>query len=558
MDRRKFLRDTALAGIGTAISTRKLFAAPMILTPKRTPARTAAGQVAFRPVYVQKSLGPNLLNWAYATDSNWDTFHSNINADNKGVYISDTEGHEKFGVNVRWNVEGFGYTFITADNAGEFYELPPEGKTLNLNLNYELAASRVARNRLRSSLHSRDGWQASHEAAGFLALSEEYLAEAKKHLGDHEEVGGLSQKSLYYALWGSEMLELDYAKSQILKNGPKPGFFFGCDARAFYQMYQDIFVPLFTDIFNYGTITFVTKGDGIINDFEPKEGDLRFGIRDLLYDKLKQKGLKVEGRLLFWFHECCTPEWLKKKTYPELLRYVERHTREVIGHYGEGMYAWEIVNELHDWANELQLNNEQTVELTKLACEVAKDTAPNVRRLINNCCPFAEYVQMKQWSGEPAKYNQRTPVQFIRDLVDAGVDFDIIGQQMYFPERDLQDIIMMVERYEQFNKKVQLSEIGVTAGPTNRSVKLATVGLPTKPYEWHRPWDEEMQANWLEGVYTLGYSKPYIEAADWFDFVDPFSYMENGGLLRNPEGDKKASYYRLQKIEKEWGGLPKS
>jgi len=555
MDRREFIRDAALVGIGAAAATKKIFSAPTILTRKRTPSRAAAGLITFHPIFVQKGVGPHLLHWAYATDSNWDTFHSDINVDDRGVSISDTEGHGKFGVNVRWNVEGFGYTFITADNAGEFYELPPEGKTVNLNLNYELAASRVARNRMRSDLHTREGWQASHETAGFLALSEEFLDEAKKHFDDQEKVGEFSQKSLYYALWGGEMLELEYARFKILDKGPRPDFFFGCDARAFYQMYQDIFVPLFTDVFNYGTITFVTKGDGIINDFEPKEGDLRFGIRDLLYDKLKQKGLKVEGRLLFWFHECCTPEWLKKKTYPELLRYVERHTREVVGHYGDGMYAWEIVNELHDWANEMQLNNEQTIELTKLACDVAKDTAPKVLRLINNCCPFAEYVQTKRSSGGPTKYHQRTPVQFTRDLVDAGVDFDIIGQQMYFPERDLQDIIMMIERYEKFNKKVQLSEIGVTAGPANHFVKLGTMDLPRQPYEWHRHWDEELQADWLEGVYTLGYSKPFIQAANWFDFVDPFSYIDNGGLLRNPEGDKKAAYCRLQRIEKEWAAL---
>lgn len=59
------------------------------------------------------------------------------------------------------------------------------------------------------------------------------------------------------------------------------------------------------------------------------------------------------------------------------------------------MYAWEVVNEAHDWANELQLTPDQIVEVTKLACDVAKDTAPNVHRLINNCCPFAEYVQLK-------------------------------------------------------------------------------------------------------------------------------------------------------------------
>ena len=41
--------------------------------------------------------------------------------------------------------------------------------------------------------------------------------------------------------------------------------------------------------------------------------------------------------------------------FVKLLKYVETHTKAVVGHYGEGMYAWEIMNEAHDWANELQL-----------------------------------------------------------------------------------------------------------------------------------------------------------------------------------------------------------
>jgi hypothetical protein len=60
------------------------------------------------------------LDWAYASDENWDAFHSNIMASKEGVKISDTEGHKKFGIDVRWNVEGFGYIYITADNGGEF------------------------------------------------------------------------------------------------------------------------------------------------------------------------------------------------------------------------------------------------------------------------------------------------------------------------------------------------------------------------------------------------------------------------------------------------------
>jgi endo-1,4-beta-xylanase len=248
-----------------------------------------------------------------------------------------------------------------------------------------------------------------------------------------------------------------------------------------------------------------------------------------------------------------TPDWLRELSYDDLLRYVERHTREVVGYYGDRMYAWEIVNEFHDWANEVEVTPEQAVEITKLACDVARDTAPNVHRLINNCCPFAEYVQLRQWGEREALYPQRTPWKFMRDLVDAEVDFTITGQQMYFPYRCLQDTIVYIERLEEFGRPVQLTEVGATSGPSARSVFDGTVPFPTEPYIWRRPWDEKLQADWMEGLYTLSYSKPWIEAVNWYDFMDGQAWIRNGGLISSPRGERKQIFDRFLEIQRRWG-----
>jgi hypothetical protein len=355
-------------------------------------------------------------------------------------------------------------------------------------------------------------------------------------------------------MWGGEKMELEKARADIRTRDPRTDFFIGCDARGFFQMDSDLFMERFTELFNYATIThYLITGTHAMADFEPVENDKRFDTRDVLLGRLERHNITVEGRPLFWPYPSVTPDWLRGKGYDELRRYVERHVREVVGHYGDRMYAWEIVNEFHDWANETQLKPEQSVELTKLACDVAKDTAPNVERLINNCCPFAEYVQLGKWKDLDAIYPQRTPWEFMKDLVDADVDFTITGQQMYFPYRDLQDTILLIERFEQFGRPVQLTEVGASSGPSERSVKNDTLPFPDEPYIWHRPWDEELQADWLEGLYTLAYSKPWIEACNWYDFVDGQSFIKNGGLLRSAEGERKAAFYRLLKLKEEWG-----
>lgn len=553
ISRRKFIKDSAKLGVGLSFLPGVVSAAPMVLTNPRVSGSTDKGVLNFTPHFVQRGTGPHLLDWAYASDENWDTFHSNISATNKGVSISDTEGQERFGIDVRWNVEDMGYIFLTADNGGEYYSLPEKGKTLDLNLNYELAKSRVIRNRKRVEKYRRDKtWAPAREVSAFLAISDEYYSDASKIKHNSEKCAEYSQQAIKYAMKGGELLEIDRARHLIRKTGARKDFYFGCDVRHYYQMDKEVFMDTFTDLFNYGMLTYVVNGDRFMGEFEPEEGELNFLLRDVLQKELIRNGITVQGRALFWFHKWVTPEWLRTKNFDSLKKYVEQHTRDVISHYGDSMYGWEIMNEIHDWANEVNLDPDQLIEITKFACDVAKDTAPRVKRIINHCCPFAEYVQLGEWSGQKACCPQRTPVKFTHAMVDAGVDFDIIGQQMYFPYRDLQDSIMMIERYEQFNKPVQLSEVGCPGGPTLDSINTDKYKITTEPHIWRRPWDDELQADWLEGIYTLGYSKSYIESISWFDIINTESYIQNGGLLLDDEGGKKPAYHRLKNLQTEW------
>ncbi|HEX9615017.1 MAG TPA: endo-1,4-beta-xylanase [Bacteroidota bacterium] len=549
------MRTSAGAGVFLAASGLSLFPAPTILTAPRVKRSTEGGSVKLLPHYVQRGAGPNLLDWAYASDAKGDAFHSNIGCSRDGVVISDAEGQDKFAVNVRWNVEDFGYIFITADNGGEFYELPARGRERSYNLNFELAKSRVFRNKNRRREFEKTGWSPSREVEGYLSISEEFYNDARRS-GGEDRRGSLSQQSLTYAMWGSEMMELEKARFEVNRlPGARTDFAFGCDARSFYQMYQDRFLELFPELFNYAMVTYVIKGDGMMSDFEPAEGKLNFATRDVLVRKLRERAITVQGRTIFWFYDGNTPDWLKSKSYDDLKRYVERHTRQVVSHYPDEMVGWEIFNEFHDWAVEVDITPEQSVELVKLACDVARDVNPKSHRIINNCCPFAEYVQLGRTSGGVAKYPQRTPWEFTRDLVDAGVDFTMLGQQMYFPYRDLQDIMVLLERMAEFGKPVQLSEVGAPGGPTNESVKTGKVGFPEEPFIWHRPWDEELQADWLEATCTLAYSKPWIVNYSWFDLLDRGAFQSNGGILRNEKGEKKAAWHRFKNLQTTWKGL---
>jgi hypothetical protein len=93
--------------------------------------------------------------------------------------MSDTEGREKFSVHARWNIEGYGYIYTFADNAGNLYELPSAGEKI-YNLNFEFAESRVKSNERRLKQFSPSDWEPSKEIRALNDLSKEYLEDASK------------------------------------------------------------------------------------------------------------------------------------------------------------------------------------------------------------------------------------------------------------------------------------------------------------------------------------------------------------------------------------------
>ncbi|MCF8260921.1 MAG: endo-1,4-beta-xylanase [Melioribacteraceae bacterium] len=508
-------------------------------------------KLIFKPHFVQNGKGPHIDNFVFASDRFGDVFKTDIQFTREGIEITDAAGVKFFGINLRWNVEGYGFLFIGADNAGDYYSFE-ESKTKYFNLNYELANSRVRRNENRFSKFSHEGFIPSREVDSLHTLSFEYLENAKKHLSADEELcAQKAQISLKHALWVSDILELEKSQFDVAKIGYRKDFFFGCDTRGYFQMDEKIFFERFTELFNYATITHYLKGDLV--DFEPEEGNKKYKERDKLLDKLLDKGITIEGRPLFWVHKWVTPDWLKKKSYKDLLRYVEDHVHEVVSHYGDKIKVWEVVNEMHDWANEMQLDHDQTIELTKIAFDTARKTNPDAQLLLNNCCPFGDYVQKGKWHDIEARYPQRTPHQFTKQLIEAGVDFDVIGIQVYFTHRSASDQILQIERYKEFGKKAHLAEVGAPSVGIKQEFNEDESGSYSQhPYEWHRHWDEELQADWLEYTFTYAYGQEFIEASNWYDFVDPYAFLKHGGIIRSPKGEKKAAVDRLLKLQQKF------
>jgi GH35 family endo-1,4-beta-xylanase len=544
MSRRSFIKKSAL---GTGLLASSLFL-PGVAALAQT-----RGTLTFK--HHPHPWMPELT-WAYAVDENSDPFRSPITASKEGIVIPPDFSAKRFSVTTRWFVEGMGYLMLNADNGGENYTLSDFSGNHRFNLNYEFAHSRIVRNRMVRKKYEKMGTNFSGEVNHLNDLSEELFDSALQTKNNPEQCAKWSDKALRYALWVGEKIELEHAHSMIEEQMRIDTVYFGCETRQYIWVKSEEFTKRFPELFNFATLTHYVW-DTWYEVFEPREGVYNWGVKDNIVNWLMENNIEIQGRPLFWFHPVVTPDWLKNKNFEQLKKYVEKHTYDLVTHYGEKVRQWSVVNEYHDWANIHGHTPEQITEITKLACDKTKETDPGITRIINNCCPWGDYVPWGRMARQKTEADRplRTPYKYMKDLTEAAVDYEVLGIQIYFPRRDLSEIVRLLERFEKFNKPIYITEIGATSFGINRKNVPDPLKLSEEPYDWHRYWDEKLQADWLEQVYTLYYSRPSIKAINWYDFSDFRPFIVNGGLVRE-DCSPKRSFHRLKNILAKWDRLP--
>ena len=538
MIRRDVLKAGAAAGAATLVAGRRAWAAP-----RREP-------FLFRPY--PHPLQPDLR--VYATDARFDPFASSVEVTAAGVAAPEAMAATPFGVNARWFVEGFGFVWLTADNAGRLYSAD-DLRRGPLNLNVEFARSRAAQNADAIARYQAVGTVFSTEALGLDALARNLLEDAERleRAGDGAAAGDRANASLNHALWAGEHIEIEHARAVLSR--PRPGpFLFGCETRQMVWAKAEPMMTRFEELFSAATVTHYVW-DSWYEPFEPREGVYRWGIKDDIVDWLTEAGIDVEGRPIVWFHPDVTPAWLADKSFPEVMAYTERHARDLVQHYGDRVLRWEVVNEYHDWANVHGFSPDQITAVTRLACEATHDANAAVERIVNNCCLWGEYAASGRRAGAASDLRLRTPRRFVQDLVEADVPFETVGLQLYFPQRTIADVVRHVDRFAAFGKPVSVTEMGASSGPTRADVALGKMEIPGPLYDWHRHWDTDLQADWLEQMLTVLYAHPAVHAVNWYDFADFRTFIPNGGLILE-DATPKPSFERFRETLAGWGHLP--
>jgi GH35 family endo-1,4-beta-xylanase len=442
-----------------------------------------------------------------------------------------------FQVMMRLPVAGFGEVYLYADDVRG-----PEAV-----LNYEFARSRAAVVRRYVRAAEADGVTFSAAMTKRLDAGEAALRLASS-AGAMPARVKYSNESLVETMWAGEMAAVERAQHRIRRNGPRPGFLFGANVFGFAG--SDQYRQQFTSLFNFGTVPFYR------DTVERAEGVRNYSRVDAILEKAAGTSLLLKGHPLLWFKRQNMPEFFRqKKTWAEVKASSVDYALNTVGRYRSRIHAWDVINEAHDWANEFHFTPDQMVEITALMSRSARRADPTAFRVVNNCCLWAEYAATRMTNNTPLDRPSRTPLEYVKSLRDAKVDYDAVGLQIYAPGRDMLEIERHVQRFVALGKPIHITELGIPSTNDRRTESTYEERGRTIPYPidavWHgTAWSEEIQADWVEQFYTLCYSIPEVEAITWWDFTDP-GYMPNGGLLTRDFRPKPA-YDRLSTLIAQW------
>jgi GH35 family endo-1,4-beta-xylanase len=439
--------------------------------------------------------------------------------------------NEPVQLSARLNVPGFGEVYCYADNGGRGYTRPD-----NVEFVVEAATTRLRR--------VRDAFEAARRAGVPRdPVFERHLDAASRRIPSQSGAAQRMATSavLAEALHAGERLALNAARHRISKlASPRHEFLFGGLASGWQRGPE--FARRFTAAFNFATISWYTWAASP----DPVDKRIDYARKDQSLQACADRGLVPKGFGYVYHARGATPEWIRSWTYDQLLPEYRRIVAQTTRRYAGRLPYVEVINEAHDKANLFRLNHAQLLELTREACRAAREGSPAVKRLINHCCLWAEYAKRANDDGT----RRWSPFRYLSDCVDAGVEFEVVGLQLYYPQQDLFEIERMLDRFKAFKRPMHITELACNSAS---GLDAASMRPNSVVPGWHGAWSEATQADWAEGIYTLCYSKPEFEAVGWWDLADYGGHFwPFGGLLRGDFAPKE-SYRRLLQLQQRWG-----
>jgi hypothetical protein len=460
-----------------------------------------------------------------------------------GLLVCESADEQAIGVALLWDLGPIGAYHV------ETTRLPSREKPYNLNVE-------LARFRLMRIVQKQEDWnlfdfpRAEKFTTAFREAQAQF-ADALGKLDDGPAAATLADQAHAAALDISEQLAWFHA-DLLLNRRRSSGQFVrhvvGCRAAASVgnQKYKDTLA----DQFDYVVLPMNWR------QIQPEEQVFNTAEVDEWVEYLAKKRTPIIAGPLINLHESALPDWLFiwEHDFETLRELCYEYVQKIVQRYRKAVGAWNVVSGLNSGAH-FNLTFEQIIEVTRMLVAQVKTLLPNAKTLVSINQPFGEYH---------AKGGVGVPPMFYAEMVaQAGVNFEAFGVELEMGvptpgnfTRDLFQLSCLLDRFSTLGRPVYLTAVCCPSRNTADSGDLSGgKNDPALAGRWHRPWDPQLQAEWLDAVYKLAYSKPYVESIAWGNLADLNHDIPGGGLFDDMLRAKPA-FGKLQDLREklhQWG-----
>lgn len=273
---------------------------------------------------------------------------------------------------------------------------------------------------------------------------------------------------------------------------------------------------------------------------QPWPGTFQFADADRMVAFAQEQGMKVRGHTLVWHSQ--TPQWFfrdasnhliyTKETITEqdrqmVIDRLEKHIEAVMQHFGDAVYAWDVVNEaVSDNAGSIYRQDSPWFRI------LGEDYLKIAFRKAHEVNPEAKLFYNDYYIDSPAK-RART-VEMLKQLLAEGVPIHGVGIQGHWKVNDtrISDIEESIRMYAELGLEIQITELDV--GMTG--------------------FTEEEQAERYRELFQL--FKKYtgvITSVTFWGTTDNTSWRKDESpLLFNANQEPKPAFWALVDTEKPW------
>ncbi len=278
----------------------------------------------------------------------------------------------------------------------------------------------------------------------------------------------------------------------------------------------------------------------------PAEGEYRWQMLDQWADWSTRSRTPLTAGPIISFEPSMLPDWIYiwEHDFETVRDLLYEHTERIVSRY-KNITTWNVVSGLHI-NNHFTFTFDQLMELTRMCTMLVKKIQPGARTMVELRQPFGEY-----YAGNPRSI---PPMTYIDLLLQGGVNFDAFSVQLLMGQaqpgqytRDLMQISNLLDQFAGLGRPVALT-VGVPSEPVSELMIAAPdpqAKVDANCGFWRKPWSPLVQSRWLEAVYYIALSKPFIESVAWHQLMDhPQADLPLSGLVAE-DMQPKASLRRL-------------